>query len=164
MHVRRLFIFAAATAVVSAGGVGVAQAMPTQSHPSPRDSLILKVGITETQEPVALNAAGADLLAGKPGQPGAQLLQIFAVTSGGKRIGYAEFTDTALTEGQYTTDAMYRLPGGTIAAHGVYSAGGFNTPYVFAVTGGTGRYRSVHGQATAVEQEEGAGTTTFDFR
>jgi hypothetical protein len=57
--------------------------------------------------------------------------------------------------------ASFRLPGGQITTQGLAAAGA--APKQLAVTGGTGVYRNVRGQATLVEFGNGTGSVTFNL-
>lgn len=109
----------------------------------------------ETIEPVGLNPAGAEILSsqGKTIVPGAQLLQVFAFRRGTAE-GSGALVETAISATRFTISGAFAFPGGTIAAQGLITIG---RPYVFAITGGTGRYSRARGSLTLVERSEGKG-------
>jgi Allene oxide cyclase barrel like domain len=82
-------------------------------------------------------------------------------TGNGRRIGY-EGGVCAVENMQppvFSCSITFSLPGGQIATQLLTSPG--PAPKPFAVTGGSGRYRNVHGEGTLIEYGKRTGSITF---
>jgi hypothetical protein len=115
--------------------------------------------------------AVAQVDAGEPGQTlGDQQVITMDVFSGAKRVGESHVTCTVIrldaTTHAFTAQCqnVTSLPGGVIVSEGlVTSAQEETSPFVQAVTGGTGVYRRAHGELTVDEAGPQPATLTFDI-
>jgi hypothetical protein len=143
------------TALLALGLAGTSLAEP-QSH---RDDLQLTGKVVAVQK-VDLGDAGDTL--------GDQQIISMDVFAGPKRVGESHVVCTVVRvqPGLTTTqcDNVTSLPDGQITASGlVTSAQEETTPFVQAVTGGTGAYKQAHGQLTVAEAGPQPATLTFDL-
>jgi hypothetical protein len=146
---RKLYLVGAAVVALATviAGLGVASAAP----PSARSS---DDGSSEVIHLRATNPHNTDLDLGEQGpSAGDQQIGVDDLYQNGKRVGQAGIdaqilllTDDSLTAQLLVT---LSLPKGDITLHGTFTenlAAG-PKPFVLAITGGTGAYRTARGQA-----------------
>jgi hypothetical protein len=92
------------------------------------------------------------------------------VFNGTKRVGESHVVCTIVRVDQATQasitqcDNVTSLPGGQLVATGVVTSAQEETsPFVQAITGGTGAYRNAHGQLTVSEAGPQPATLTFQL-
>ena len=108
---------------------------------------------------------------GKPGQSlGDQQIITMDVFAGPKRVGESHVVCTTVRVDPQThaftgqCENVTSLPTGQITASGlVTSAQEETTPFVQAITGGTGLYKQAHGQLTVSEAGPQPATLAFDL-
>ncbi len=102
---------------------------------------------------------------GAPGDSaGDQQIITMDVFRGDKRVGESHVVCTTVRAGIVQCDNVTSLPGGQITATGVVTAAQEETsPFVQAITGGTGPYRNAHGQLTVAEAGPQPATLTFEL-
>ena len=108
---------------------------------------------------------------GAPGDSaGDQQIITMDVFAGTKRVGESHVVCTMVrvdpaTKASITQcDNVTSLPGGQLVATGVVtSAQEERSPFIQAITGGTGAYRDAHGQLTVSEAGPQPATLTFDL-
>jgi hypothetical protein len=116
-------------------------------------------------------APPAQIDLGAPGpSAGDQQIISMDVFAGAKKVGESHVVCTIVradpaTKASITQcDNVTSLPGGQIVASGlVTSAQEETSPFIQAVTGGTGAYRNVHGQLTVSEAGPQPATLTFEL-
>ena len=103
---------------------------------------------------------------GAPGpSSGDQQIITMDVFKGAKRIGESHVVCTVVRPGTAQCENVTTLPGGQIAAAGVVTQAQEETsPFTQAISGGTGAYRTAHGQLTVSEAGPQPATLTFDLR
>ena len=102
---------------------------------------------------------------GAPGpSAGDQQIITMDVFKGDKRVGASHVVCTVVRAGVAQCDNVTSLPGGQIVATGlVTDAQEETSPFVQAITGGTGAYRNAHGQLTVSEAGPQPATLTFEL-
>jgi hypothetical protein len=102
---------------------------------------------------------------GAPGpSTGDQQIITMDVFKGAKRIGESHVVCTVVRAGVAQCDNVTSLPGGQLVATGlVTDAQEETSPFVQAITGGTGAYRNAHGQLTVSEAGPQPATLTFEL-
>src|SRR3954452_7035593 len=108
---------------------------------------------------------------GAPGPSvGDQQILTMDVFSGPKRVGESHVLCTVVRFDAATQASIAQcenvtsLPGGSIATSGVVTSDEEEQkPFTQAITGGTGAYRSVHGQLTVSEAGPQPATLTFEL-
>jgi allene oxide cyclase-like protein len=102
---------------------------------------------------------------GQPGDSvGDQQIISMDVFKGPKRVGESHVVCTVVRAGIVQCDNVTNLPGGQITATGlVTDAQEETSPFVQAITGGTGAYRNAHGQLTVSEAGPQPATLTFQL-
>jgi hypothetical protein len=143
------------TAILALGLAGTSLAQPESHH----NDLELTGKVVAVQK-VDLGDAGDTL--------GDQQIISMDVYAGPKRIGESHVVCTLVrVEPALTTsrcDNITSLPNGQITASGlVTSAQEETTPFVQAITGGTGAFKQAHGQLTVSEAGPQPATLTFDL-
>jgi hypothetical protein len=116
-------------------------------------------------------APPAQIDLGAPGaSAGDQQIITMDVFAGSKRVGESHVVCTVVRVDPTSKasiaqcDNVTSLPGGQLAASGVVtSAQEEQTPFVQAITGGTGAYRNAHGQLTVSEAGPQPATLTFQL-
>ena len=100
---------------------------------------------------------------GAPGPSvGDQQIISMDVFKGDKRVGESHVVCTSVRAGIVQCDNVTSLPGGQIVAAGlVTDAQEEQSPFIQAITGGTGAYRNAHGQLTVSEAGPEPATLTF---
>ena len=102
---------------------------------------------------------------GDPGQSaGDQQIISMDVFAGTKRVGESHVVCVTVRAGIVQCDNVTNLPGGQIVATGlVTDAQEEQSPFIQAITGGTGAYRNAHGQLTVSEAGPEPATLTFQI-
>jgi len=102
---------------------------------------------------------------GAPGPSvGDQQIISMDVFKGDKRVGESHVVCTTVRAGIVQCDNVTSLPGGQIVATGlVTDAQEEQSPFIQAITGGTGAYRNAHGQLTVSEAGPEPATLTFQI-
>ena len=102
---------------------------------------------------------------GAPGpSTGDQQIITMDVFRGEKRVGESHVVCTVVRADIVQCDNITSLPGGQIAAMGVVTSAQEETsPFVQAITGGTGAYRNAHGQLTVSEAGPEPATLSFEL-
>jgi len=102
---------------------------------------------------------------GEPGPSvGDQQIISMDVFKGDKRVGESHVVCTTVRAGIVQCDNVTNLPGGQIVATGlVTDAQEEQSPFIQAITGGTGAYRNAHGQLTVSEAGPEPATLTFQI-
>jgi hypothetical protein len=116
-------------------------------------------------------APPAQIDLGAPGlSAGDQQIITMDVFSGSKRVGESHVVCSTVRVDPTTKasiaqcDNVTSIPGGQIVATGlVTSAQEEQSPFIQAITGGTGAYRNAHGQLTVAEAGPQPATLTFDL-
>jgi hypothetical protein len=116
-------------------------------------------------------AAPAQIDLGAPGlSAGDQQIITMDVFAGSKRVGESHVVCSTVRVDPTTKasiaqcDNVTSIPGGQIVATGlVTSAQEEQSPFIQAITGGTGAYRNAHGQLTVSEAGPQPATLTFDL-
>ncbi len=116
-------------------------------------------------------APPAQIDLGAPGlSAGDQQIISMDVFAGPKKVGESHVVCTIVRADPATKasiaqcDNVTSLPGGQIVASGlVTSAQEETSPFIQAITGGTGAYRNAHGQLTVSEAGPQPATLTFEF-
>ena len=100
---------------------------------------------------------------GAPGPSvGDQQIISMDVFKGAKRVGESHVVCVTVRAGIVQCDNVTNLPGGQIVATGlVTDAQEEQSPFIQAITGGTGAYRNAHGQLTVSEAGPEPATLTF---
>jgi hypothetical protein len=153
---------------VAGAAVAAAAALLTAAGPAPAAGRHAEHATFAVQ---AKTLAETQIDLGEPGlSPGDQQVLTEDLYRDGKRVGEAHIVctivrvtpDPAVT-GQCVSTAT--LPGGQIASQGVVSSAQIETsPFVQAVTGGTGRYAGVRGELTVAEAGPQPATLTFSLK
>jgi hypothetical protein len=95
---------------------------------------------------------------------GDQQIITMDVFKGAKKIGESHVVCVTVRAGTAQCDNVTSLPGGQIAATGlVTDAQEETSPFIQAITGGTGAYRNAHGQLTVSEAGPQPATLTFQL-
>ena len=102
---------------------------------------------------------------GTPGPSvGDQQIISMDVYKGAKRVGESHVVCVTVRAGIVQCDNVTNLPGGQIVATGlVTDAQEEQSPFIQAITGGTGAYRNAHGQLTVSEAGPQPATLTFQI-
>ena len=102
---------------------------------------------------------------GAPGpSTGDQQIITMDVFKSDKRVGASHVVCTVVRAGVAQCDNVTSLPGGQLVATGlVTDAQEETSPFVQAITGGTGAYRNAHGQLTVSEAGPQPATLTFEL-
>ena len=102
---------------------------------------------------------------GAPGPSvGDQQIISMDVFKGAKRVGESHVVCVTVRAGIVQCDNVTNLPGGQIVATGlVTDAQEEQSPFIQAITGGTGAYRNAHGQLTVSEAGPQPATLTFQI-
>ena len=110
-------------------------------------------------------APPANIDLGVPGPSvGDQQIISMDVFKGDKRVGESHVVCTSVRAGIVQCDNVTSLPGGQIVAAGlVTDAQEEQSPFIQAITGGTGAYRNAHGQLTVSEAGPEPATLTFQI-
>jgi hypothetical protein len=145
------------TAILALGLAGTSLAQPDKhDHDLVLKGKVLAVGQVD---------------AGDPGQSlGDQQIITMDVFAGAKRVGESHVVCTLVRVDPAThasiaqCENLTHLPNGDIASAGlVTSAQEETTPFVQAITGGTGAFKQAHGQLTVDEAGPQPATLTFDL-
>jgi len=110
-------------------------------------------------------APPANIDLGVPGPSvGDQQIISMDVFKGAKRVGESHVVCVTVRAGIVQCDNVTNLPGGQIVATGlVTDAQEEQSPFIQAITGGTGAYRNAHGQLTVSEAGPEPATLTFQI-
>jgi hypothetical protein len=137
--IRRLALTALAAAAVAfvVGGVSRAQA---DGHHSTNHTLTLTETDTGFHE--------FDISHTKNGEPGDGFIFHGNLSSGSKRVGTIDVSCALVLANQTYCTGIFHLPGGTLAASAIVKNTATPITHV-AITGGTGRYAKVRGQAVS---------------
>jgi hypothetical protein len=102
---------------------------------------------------------------GTPGpSAGDQQIISMDVFKGAKRVGESHVVCVTVRAGIVQCDNVTNLPGGQIVATGlVTDEQEEQSPFIQAITGGTGAYRNAHGQLTVSEAGPQPATLTFQI-
>ena len=102
---------------------------------------------------------------GTPGpSAGDQQIISMDVFKGAKKVGESHVVCVTVRAGIVQCDNVTNLPGGQIVATGlVTDAQEEQSPFIQAITGGTGYYRNAHGQLTVSEAGPQPATLTFQI-
>jgi hypothetical protein len=152
MHRPRLFALAATAATVALLG-GTAASSPAADIPSAGSTLYFKVNFSPFFY--------LDLGARGPSMGDQIVAHDVLLDSAGRQVGH-DAVSCIVTDpsggSEAECTATFALPRGQIATQFL------NTPpavKTFAVTGGTGAYKTARGEAVLVENGDGTGTVTF---
>jgi hypothetical protein len=99
------------------------------------------------------------------GAPGDEAIFRSVVTnSSGKKIGSSSVICTIVFGGKLQCNGIYQLPGGTLTGTAlVQQTQNSTAPVHVAITGGTGRYDAVRGQATSTPESQTTNKVVFDL-
>ncbi len=140
-------VFIALAALGAAGAAFASHAAPSAHH----TVQVLRLHTVEVSD--AVNQAGH-------GGPGDVFTVVYDLqTPGGAEAGKAYVSCTAATASVVLCHAAYVLKGGQIDVQVAHPDTA--TRYTLAVTGGTGTYAGVTGQARSVDTGPGTGDRTF---
>jgi hypothetical protein len=152
------FLLLAGVAVASAGSSGDKRS----SHSEERKSFVLHFDSVAAQDTVYVDLGDAG------DSRGDQYVFTNDLSRGGKKVGIdgGVCTVARIKDGASTLhcDGINSLPGGQIATAGLVSYGPGDEafkkdPYFFAITGGTGKYRTAQGEVKIEERESGVRLT-----
>ncbi|MGN6377410.1 MAG: hypothetical protein ACTHNU_00510 [Gaiellales bacterium] len=117
--------------------------------------------ITEKQ----VNATFVSISHTQQGAPGDQaIFRSVVMNSRGQRIGSSSIVCEIVFGGKLQCSGVYVLPGGTLTGTAlVPQSQASSAPVHVAITGGTGRYDEVSGQATSTPQSQTVNKTVIDL-
>jgi hypothetical protein len=144
---------AAGLVAMAVGGISLARA-----GGSNRDRTFT---ITEKQ----VSATFVDITHSPQGAPGDEaIFRSVAMNSSGQKIGSSSVICTIVFGGKLQCNGIYTLPGGTLTGTALVPQSQTSTaPVHVAITGGTGRYDAVRGQATTTPESQTVSKTVVDL-
>jgi hypothetical protein len=148
--ITRIAVTTVAAALVAVAAAGVSRAQADGGHPA---SQTLRLKETDT----AFHAV--DISHTKDGAPGDGFIFHGILSRGSTRVGTLDVSCTLMLSNQTACTGFFRLPGGTLA--GTALVKNTDGPIVtrIAITGGTGRYARVRGDAVSTSTGD---TTSLD--
>jgi hypothetical protein len=149
--IRQLALTALAAAAVAfvIGGVSRAQA---DGHHTTDHTLTLTETDTAFHE--------YDISHTKNGEPGDGFIFHGNLSSGSKRVGTIDVSCALVLANQTYCTGIFHLPGGTLAVSAIVKNTATPVTHV-AITGGTGRYAKVRGQAVTTPTGDTTSTDVF---
>jgi hypothetical protein len=150
-NIRRLALTATATAAVAFVIDGVSRAQADGHHTSNHT-------LTLTETDTAFHEV--DISHTKKGEPGDGFIFHGNLSSGATRVGALDVSCTLVLANQTYCTGIFHLPGGTLAASAIVKNTASPITHV-AITGGTGRYAKVRGQAVTTPTGDTTSTDVF---